>query len=117
MPTSPPTEERPLTELGAGAVALAVLGEVGRAGAGGVQARDDRPVRTLRLAVDRHPDPAEGEAGVDRLAEPQVEDRPRTGALRGQPLGALVEVEVLAGLGHLVVALEGGGHRARRQPD
>src|SRR4051812_22617701 len=70
VPPRPPPEERPLAELGAGAVALAVLGDVGRAGAGGVQAGDDGAGGELGLPVDRAPDATEGEAGVDGLAEP-----------------------------------------------
>src|SRR5690348_17057859 len=44
VPPRASPEERPLAELGAGAVALAVLGEVRGAGAGGVQPGDDRAV-------------------------------------------------------------------------
>ncbi len=61
-------EERALAQLGAAGVALAVLGDVGRACPRGVQAGDDAAVLAQHLAVDRHRKPAHGEAGVHRDA-------------------------------------------------
>src|SRR3954451_13596597 len=107
MTSGPATEERALAELGARAVARAVLGDVGGAGAGGVQATDDRSVDPLDLAVDGGAQPAEGEAGVEGLAQGEVVGAPRTLVLRRQPVGVLVEVGVLAAGRVLVVAVEG----------
>ena len=114
VPTRPAPEERPLAELGAGAVAGAVLGDVRGTRAGGVQATDHGAVGPLHLAVDGRSQAAEGEAGVQRLPEGEVVGAPRTGVLRRQPVGVLVEVGVLAAGGVLVVAVEGGDERAGR---
>src|SRR4051794_25633903 len=96
VPSGSAPEERPLTELGARAVSGAVLGKVGGARAGGVEPGHDRTVGALPLPVDGGPQPAEGEAGVQRLAQGQVVGAPRPVVLRGQPVGVLVEVRVLA---------------------
>src|ERR1041385_4259661 len=86
VPARPPAEERPLAELGARDVPLAVLGDIRRAGAGRVQPCDDRTIRAPHLAVHRNRETPEGEPGVQRVPGPQVEHRPRTLVLRRQPL-------------------------------
>ena len=66
-----------------------------------------------------HAHAAEGEPGVERRAEGQVEDAPGPGVLRRQPVGVLVEVGVLAARGVLVVAAPAsrpGSPRAARAP-
>ncbi len=65
----PPAEERPLAELRAAGVALAVLGDVGGARARGVQPADRAAVLAQHLAVDRHRQAAHREAGVHRPAQ------------------------------------------------
>ena len=70
----------------------------------------------LHLAVDGRPQPAEGEAGVQRVAEGQVVGAPGAGVLRREPVGLLVEVRVLAARGVLVVAVERLGQRPRGSP-
>src|SRR5215217_5259188 len=95
MPAGPPAEVRPLGELGPGRVALAVLGDVRRARADGVQAADDTTVLADDLAVDRGPHTAEGEPGVQRLAEGQVVGAPRPLVLWLDPVRLLVEVRIL----------------------
>jgi hypothetical protein len=82
VPAGGAAEEGALPELGAGGVALAVLRDVRRAGACRVEAGDDRAVLAEHLAVSRGAQPAEGEAGVERLAEGEVVGTPRTDVLR-----------------------------------
>jgi hypothetical protein len=69
VPACAPAEERPLAELGAGAVALAVLGDIGGAGPGRIQPWDDRAVGPLHLRIDRGAQAPQREAGVQGVAE------------------------------------------------
>src|SRR4051812_34917680 len=78
-PPGAPAEVGTLGELRPRGIALAVLGDVHRTGAGGEETVDHRAVLTLHLAVQADPQPAHGEAGIHRLAQRQVVGAPRSG--------------------------------------
>src|SRR6202042_164975 len=105
-------EERPLAELRAAGVSLAVLGDVRRARADRVQARDDAVVAALHLAVDGDGQTAHREAGVHCTPERQIEYRPGSISLRRNVFRLLVEVGVFPVGSDLVVA----SPRARAPP-
>ncbi|EUA27586.1 succinate dehydrogenase domain protein [Mycobacterium intracellulare] len=107
-------EERTLTQLCPAGVTLAVLGEVGRAGAGGIQAGHHGAVVPLHLTVDGHREAADREARVHRAAERQIEHRPRPIVLRRKEFRLLVEIGILTGGGELVVAVQRGREVAGR---
>src|SRR3954451_11342929 len=97
-----PAGRRP-PEPGATGVAGAVEGDVRRAGAGRVDARDRRAVLAQQLTIDGNAQSAEAEAGVERLARREVVGAPRPVVEGSHPLGGLVELGVIARRRVLVV--------------
>src|SRR4051812_42449216 len=95
-PPGAPAEVGTLGELRPRGIALAVLGDVHRTGAGGEETGDHRAVLTLHLAVQADPQPAHGEPGIHGLAERQVVGPPWPGVLRLEPVRVLVQLRVLS---------------------
>ncbi|CAA0120708.1 Uncharacterised protein [Mycolicibacterium vanbaalenii] len=109
MLSRPPPEKRPLAQLRAAGITLAVLRDVGCAGARGVQTADRAAVLAQHLPVDGHLQPAHRETGVHRPAQCQIKGRPRAVILCRHVFRLFVEVGVLAVGGVAVVTVQGRG--------
>ena len=71
-------------------------------------------VLTQNLAVDAGGQPADGEARVHRLAQRQIEDRPRSVVLWRKVFRLFMKFRILAGCSMRVVVLQRGGEVSRR---